>query len=84
MSPTCPCPPVGKEVSKTGRLRWKIENEGFRVQNHEGYNLGHRFSKVYFNAIKYDYQCPQIANMIIQLVTNSAPPSRRNSRSRGK
>jgi len=29
---------------KNGRLRWKIENEGFNVQKNKGYNLEHQFS----------------------------------------
>jgi hypothetical protein len=29
-------------LSRTGRLRWKIENEGFNTQKHLGYGLGHK------------------------------------------
>lgn len=28
-----------KEISTGGRLRWKIENEGFNMQKNGGYNL---------------------------------------------
>ncbi len=42
------------EVSNAGRLRWKIENEGFNTQKNNGYNLGHKFSRVSFQAMKYD------------------------------
>jgi hypothetical protein len=59
------------KVSQAGRLRWKIENEGFRAQKHEGYNLGHKFSRVSFNAVKNYYQCLQIAHMINQLALHS-------------
>jgi hypothetical protein len=59
------------QVSGAGRLRWKIENEGFRAQKHEGYNLGHKFSRVSFNATKNYYQCLQIAHMINQLAIHS-------------
>ncbi len=31
------------EVSTVGRLRWKIENEGFDTPKTHGYNLGHKF-----------------------------------------
>jgi hypothetical protein len=30
------------ELSRTGRLRWKIENEGFNTQKHPGYGLKHK------------------------------------------
>jgi hypothetical protein len=29
-------------LSRTGRLRWKIENEGFNTQKHLGYGLKHK------------------------------------------
>jgi hypothetical protein len=59
------------QVSNAGRLRWKIENEGFKAQKHEGYNLGHKFSRVSFEAMKNYYQCLQIAHMINQLAIHS-------------
>ncbi len=33
------------EIVMIGRLRWKIENEGFNVEKNLGYNLTHPFSK---------------------------------------
>ena len=41
--------PVGKKTvaaiaQKGGRLRWKIENEGFNRQNNSGLNLEHVYS----------------------------------------
>lgn len=55
-------------ISQTGRLRWKIENEGFNVQKNQGYNLQHKFSRVNLTATKNYYQCLQIAHLINQLL----------------
>ena len=30
------------KLSRTGRLRWKIENEGFNTQKYLGYGLEHK------------------------------------------
>jgi hypothetical protein len=54
-------------LQQTGRLRWKIENEGFNTQKNLGYNLQHKYSRVNFNATKNYYQCMQIAHLIEQL-----------------
>jgi hypothetical protein len=54
-------------VSDSGRLRQKIENEGFNIQKNHGYNLEHKFSRVSFSAMQIYYQCLQIAHMINQL-----------------
>lgn len=56
------------EISHTGRLRWKIENEGFNTQKNHGYNLHHKYSRVSYIASKNYYQCLQIAHLINQLV----------------
>lgn len=50
-----------------GRLRWKIENEGFNVQKNGGYNLEHAYSRDP-NARKVFYLLLQIAHLIFQLV----------------
>jgi hypothetical protein len=55
------------EVSQAGRLRWKIENEGFNNQKNNGYNAEHKFSRTNFNAVKNYYQLMQIADIINQL-----------------
>lgn len=55
-------------ISFTGRLRQKIENEGFNTQKKQGYALEHKFSRVSFEAMKNYYQCLQIAHIINQLV----------------
>ncbi len=59
------------EISDGGRLRWKIENEGFNTQKNNGYNIEHKYSQVSFQALKNYYQCLQIAHLINQLVEKS-------------
>ncbi|MCK5677881.1 MAG: hypothetical protein KAH72_05345 [Flavobacteriaceae bacterium] len=56
-----------KEISNAGRLRWKIENEGFNEQKNSGYNLKHKYSRKSFIATQNYYQCLQIAHIINQL-----------------
>ncbi len=55
------------ELSRTGRLRWKIENEGFNTQKHLGYGLEHKYARVSWQAAKNYYQCLQIGHLINQL-----------------
>ena len=55
------------ELTESGRLRWKIENEGFDVQKHHGYGLGHQFSRSSMLAMKNYYQLMQIAHLFNQL-----------------
>ena len=55
---------------KGGRLRWKIENEGFNIQKNGGYNLEHQFSNNEI-AIKNYYLLMQVAHIINQLVEKS-------------
>ena len=55
------------ELTESGRLRWKIENEGFDVQKHHGYGLGHQYSRRSLLAMKNYYQLMQIAHMRNQL-----------------
>ncbi len=50
-----------------GRLRWKIENEGFNIQKNGGYNLEHAYSK-HPQAMKNFYILLQIAHAISQLM----------------
>jgi len=58
-----------EELIKAGRLRWKIENEGFNVQKRIGYNLHHKMNRTNLTAIKNYYNCLQIAHIINQLIT---------------
>lgn len=56
------------QTADSGRLRWKIENQGFNVQKNQGYELEHKFSRKSFPAMQNYYQLLQIAHMINQLV----------------
>jgi len=50
-----------------GRIRWKIENEGFNIQKNGGYGLEHAFSNDP-KAAKVFYFLLQIAHMLSQLI----------------
>jgi hypothetical protein len=50
-----------------GRLRWKIENEGFNEQKNWGYNLEHVFAH-HYNAMKNFYILLQLGHLINQLL----------------
>lgn len=54
-------------ANKGGRLRWKIENEGFNCQKHGGFELEHAYS-THVNAHKIFYFFMQIAHIIFQLL----------------
>lgn len=54
-------------ANEGGRLRWKIENEGFNEQKNGGYELEHAYSKDE-NASKVFYYLLQIAHLIFQLL----------------
>lgn len=56
-----------EEIAKGGRLRWKIENEGFNAQKNGGYNLEHSYSQNE-TASKNYYILLQIAHIINQLM----------------
>ena len=60
------------EVVQTGRLRWKIENEGFNTQKNLGYNLEHKYFRVSWLAAKNYYQCLQIGHSVNQLLELSS------------
>jgi hypothetical protein len=59
------------DIANAGRMRWKIENEGFNTQKNGGYNLSHKYSRKSFTAGKNYYQCLQIAHTLNQLVEKS-------------
>jgi hypothetical protein len=50
-----------------GRIRWKVENEGFNVQKNGGYALEHAYTED-TNAAKVFYFLLQIAHMLAQLM----------------
>lgn len=54
-------------ANQGGRLRWKIENEGFNVQKNGGFHLEHPYSQNE-NARKVFYLLLQIAHLITQLM----------------
>ena len=58
-------------TSRTGRLRWKIENEGFNSLKNGGYALEHKYSRSSYQATKNYYQLMQIAHLVNQLMINS-------------
>jgi hypothetical protein len=61
-----------RELSLFGRLRWKVENEGFNVQKNGGYELKHKYSRKNLNAMQNYYQCMQTGHMINQLLELSS------------
>ena len=58
-------------TSRTGRLRWKIENEGFNTLKNGGYKMEHKYSRVSYQASKNYHQLMQIAHLINQLMVLS-------------
>jgi hypothetical protein len=55
------------EVARGGRLRWKVENQGFNTQKNGDYELEHKFNRVSYNGLKNNYTLLQIAHAINQL-----------------
>ena len=58
---------VDRLANQGGRLRWKIENEGFNVQKNSGLKLEHPYSQDP-TARKVFYLLLQLAHLIFQLV----------------
>lgn len=56
-----------REIAQGGRLRWKIENEGFNTQKNGGYGLEHLYSHDP-QAMKVFYLLLQVAHIIFQLL----------------
>jgi hypothetical protein len=54
-----------------GRLRWKIENEGFNTQKCGDYELEHKYCRNSYRGMKNYYTLLQIAHLINQLVEKS-------------
>ena len=59
-----------KRIAEYGRIRWAIENQGFKRQKRHGYCLTHMFSRD-FTAMKVHYFLIQIAHAISQLWEHS-------------
>ena len=58
-------------ADQVGRLRQKIENEGFNVQKNSGLNLEHVFSQNWDHAKAY-YYLLQIGHLLMQLLNHSS------------
>jgi hypothetical protein len=54
-------------ANQAGRLRWKVENEGFNIQKNGGFNLEHPYSQN-DTARKVFYYLLQIAHLLFQLM----------------
>jgi hypothetical protein len=54
-------------ANQGGRIRWKIENEGFNVQKNGGFGLEHAYTRDH-TASKVFYLLLQIAHLILQLI----------------
>ena len=67
--------PLNKEniaaSSNTGRLRWKIENEGFNTLKNGGYGLEHKWARKSYQALKNYFQFMQMGHLINQLMVKS-------------
>jgi len=61
------CGSVVTLANRGGRLRWKIENEGFNIQKNGGYELEHAYSQNE-NAGKIFYFLLQVAHALNQLM----------------
>lgn len=59
-----------KIANQGGRLRWKIENEGFNVQKNNGYEMQHPYSG-HANGFRIFYILLLIAHYINQLILHS-------------
>ena len=58
-------------ANKGGRLRWKIENEGFNVQKNDGYEMEHPYSE-HPNGFRVFYTLLLIAHYITQLILHGS------------
>jgi len=58
---------VDRLATQAGRLRWKIENEGFNIQKNTGFLLEHPYSQNH-TARKVFYYLLQIAHLLCQLM----------------
>jgi len=57
-----------RTIGTAGRLRWKIENEGFNTQKCGDYFLEHKFNRSSYNGLKNYYSLLQVSHIINQLV----------------
>ena len=57
-----------RHIGHAGRLRWKIENEGFNTQKNGDYQLEHKYCRKSYNGMKNYYTLLQLAHAINQLI----------------
>jgi hypothetical protein len=57
-----------REIGCSGRLRWKIENEGFNAQKCGEYELEQKYCRNSYNGMKNYYTLLQIAHAINQFI----------------
>jgi hypothetical protein len=57
-----------RAIAYGGRMRWKIENEGFNAQKCNDYELEHKYCQNSYNGLKNYYTLLQIAHAINQLI----------------
>lgn len=62
---------VTNVANKGGRLRWKIENQGFNVQKNCGYEMEHPYSE-HPNGFRVFYLLLLIAHYLMQLILHSS------------
>ncbi len=62
---------VEKIANQGGRLRWKIENEGFNVQKNNGYEMQHPYSE-HANGFRVFYLLLLMAHIIAQLIMHGS------------
>jgi hypothetical protein len=55
------------ELATSGRLRFKIENEGFNTLKNGGYGLEHKYSRTSYNGAKNYISLMHIAHLLNQL-----------------
>jgi len=58
-------------ANKGGRLRWKIENEGYNVQKNDGYEMEHPYSE-HPNGFRIFYILLLIAHYLTQLILHGS------------
>lgn len=59
------------KMAACGRLRWKIENEGFNCQKNQGYHLHHKYSRSSVKTLHVYYMLLQIAHLLHQLAAHT-------------
>jgi hypothetical protein len=65
------CRSVVTASNQGGRLRWKVENEGFNIQKNHGYELEHAYCSDE-SAVKILYYLLQVAHAINQLMIHGS------------